>query len=647
MRRNVIIALLLAGITLVLYWPANHFDLVDFDDPLFITETPEINSGFTWHSLAWAFTGIVAANWHPVTNLTFLLTHQFWGANPGVEHCVNSLLHAANAVLLFLLLFRMTGATWRSALAAALFAWHPLRVESVAWIAERKDVLSGFFFLLTLLAYARYAKLSGAREPGGKASYLWSLLFFSLGLMSKAMLVTLPFVLLLLDVWPLKRVANLDVFFAKTAALRLAAVKTALPIFKGLLLEKAPYFVLTILFCALTYWVQQTHAAVSALQNTGWDTRLGNVILSYVRYLGKTVWPADLAILYPFPTTEHSYLALWPGWEIALVAGAMVLFSGWCVWQLPRRPYLAVGWFWYVGTMLPVIGLVQVGGQGMADRYSYIPLIGPVITLAWLTAEFFGSEKHRIIVVPTAIVILGACAWATQNQLNYWRDTVTLFTHAVNVTGDNFLAQEIIGNGYENEGKMAEAAEHYRAAIDLCPTSKQAYQALGHLQEKNGDWAAAATTYDSALGIDPGDSVSHLGLASVLPHLGRSREAVGHLESALKDTPDAPEILNNLAWTLATNPEADLRNGTRAVQLAERACALTHFQNTVMIGTLAAAYAETGRFDDAIATAQKACANASAKGETDLLATNRALLALYQQHKPYHETTEKPAATAP
>jgi hypothetical protein len=714
MRRNIIIALWLAGITLAVYWPAGRFDLVYFDDPLFVTESPEINSGITAHSLLWASTSVIAANWHPVTNLSFLLTHQFWGASPGAEHWVNAALHAANATLLFLLLARLTGARGRSALVAAVFAWHPLRVESVAWIAERKDVLSGFFFFLTLLAYSHTFR-PGCRALGEKnvrhtADRLWTLDFepwtprpkasfcfwagvgfYALGLMSKAMLVTVPFVLLLLDVWPLRRF-GVQVRDPQPGPGAGAVPRpdgwSALPWRRlvGLVWEKWPYFALTLVFCGVTYWVQQTHAAVSPLERTGWDVRLGNVILSYVRYLGKTLWPADLAALYPFPINEHSYLALWPAWGIGLAAAGLLGVTGWCVWQLPRRPYLAVGWLWYVGMLLPVIGLVQVGGQGMADRYTYLPMIGPVLAAVWGLADCWlrktdaqlwtlnlglsrRSPARRdeggtsdfgpwtflqcgplsrlrtldlgpwTLPFPAALawVIPAACLWATHEQLEYWRDTVSLFGHTVAVTGDNYMAQLTLGYGYEHAGRVAEALAQYRTAGALYPTDKQAPEALGRLAEKNRSWAAAAAAYETVLRLDPHEAAAHLGLADVLPHLGRNAEAVGHLEAALQDDSSSPELLNNLAWALATSADPRLRNGPRAVQLAEQACARTYDQQTIMIGTLAAAYAEAGRFEQAVAAAQKACASASARGETNLLQANQNLLKLYQEHQAWHE----------
>jgi Flp pilus assembly protein TadD len=480
----------------------------------------------------------------------------------------------------------------------------------------------------------------------------------------------------------------------------------------GLVWEKWPFFALTLGFCVLTYWVQQTHAAVLPSGRLGWDVRLGNVILSYVRYLGKTLWPADLAVLYPFPTGEHSYLALWPAWGMGLAAAGLLGVTGWCVWQLPRRPYLAVGWLWYVGMMLPVIGLVQVGGQGMADRYTYLPLIGPVLAAGWamksgkqkaesgkaetgsvnreireirerkkggvtteirrhgesrdfltegnkggpgpentgiLTREIreggggggkaeIGKAESRNWMPALAWVVPAACLWGTHGQLEYWRDTVALFAHTLAVTGDNYMARVTLGYGYEHDGRVEEAVAQYRTAIALSPTDKLGYQALGRLEEKSRAWADAAAAYEAVLQLDPHEAMAHLGLANVLPHLGRNAEAVGKLEAALKDDPSSPELLNNLAWALATSADSRLRDGPRAVQLAEKACALTYHQQTIMIGTLAAAYAEAGRFDEAVAAAQAACASASAKGETSLRQRNEELLGLYQRRQAWHET---------
>jgi len=683
MRLKIFICLLLAGVTLAIYWPARNFDMFRRDDPSFLTDNPEVRSGLNGHSVVWAMTGVVVANWHPVTSLSFVLGHQFWGTNPGAEHMVNVAIHALNAVLLFLLLKRTTDACWRSAVVAALFAWHPLRVESVAWIAERKDVLSVFFFLLTLLAYARYAQgvtsdawqvtRKPATVPATNPSpvtrhpslfYGLALVFFALGLMSKAMLVTVPFVLLLLDVWPLGRVTSDKWRVAgdkKTASQprkgawpRGAALRGFTPsTFNHLLFEKWPFFALAAVVSVITFMVQHSEAATLSLEHLGPGIRLENIIVSYLRYLAWTVWPTNLAAYYSFPIDSHFhfYLALWPDWEIGAAALLLACVSALCLVQIVRRPYLAVGWFWYLGTMVPVIGLVQVGSQGMADRYTYIPLIGPVISLVWLVSEKWPSRiLLRVLLTSLTTVILAGCILQTRYQLQFWKDTESLSRHTVEVTGENPRAEYKMGLALEQKGDIHQAMLHYHNAMIMQPTVKEAFWAMGRLLAQEGKeekWIDMEKTYSLLLKIELDDFTSHLGLATTLPHLGRTDEAVTQLKAALRTCPDAPGAMNNLAWTLATSEEARLRDGVQAVKYAERACELTHYRETIMVGTLAAAYAEAGRFDEAISTAQKACALASESGEQELLQKNQELLALYRKHQPYHEAIEKLVPAAP
>jgi hypothetical protein len=696
MRRNIIICLLLAGITLAIYWPVRNFDLISFDDPYFLTDSPEVRSGLNWHSFRWAMTSVVATNWHPVTSLSFVINHQLFGSNPGAEHLVNAVFHALNAALLFLVLQRITGCCWRSAMVAALFAWHPLRVESVAWISERKDMLNGFFLLLTLWAYARYAQCvtdakwrvaSGKQVTGTEAAaavpdlspatrhaslfYGLALGFFALGLMSKAMLVTVPFLLLLLDFWPLGRVTRLHYASARQAGDgwrvmggtkgkpstlnpvkgrgRVAQIYAALrPQLSTLFLEKWPFFALSALFCVITFLVQHRSPAMPSLDRLGLGIRLDNVIASYLRYLGKTVWPVDLAAHYPLPVNGRSCMALWPDWQILAAALLLVCVSVLCVCQMARRPYLAVGWFWYLGTMLPVIGLVQVGGQGMADHYTYIPMIGPVISLVWLAAEKWDAGRiARVLLTMAAVVVLAANIVVTRHQLQHWKNTVSLFQHTVAVTGENTMAEYILGLGLEHEGRISEAMVHYRIAMTSNPTIKEAFYRMGVRLVQMEKWAEAEQVYSTLLTYLPDDMTGHLGLAVTLPHLGRKTEAIEHLRAVLQQDPDDPDVLNNLAWTLATDSNAGLRDGGEAVRLAEQACELTHYQKTICIGTLAAAYAEAGRFDNAILTAEKACALASAAGDQGLLKKNQELLALYQKRQPYHEMVENPIPATP
>jgi tetratricopeptide (TPR) repeat protein len=453
--------------------------------------------------------------------------------------------------------------------------------------------------------------------------YGLALVFFALGLMSKAMLVTLPFLLLLLDIWPFKRVA--------ADGWRVAE-------WKKLVVEKWPFFALTAVFCVVTFLVQRGDAATPSLQELGLGLRLENIVVSYLRYLGWTLWPANLAMFYSFPYDRHFYLALWPGWQITAGALLLAAVSALVLTQIRRRPYLAVGWFWYLGTMVPVIGLVQVGSQGMADRYTYLPLIGPVISLVWLVTEKWPAGRFsKGLLASLTAVILAASIFQTRHQLQFWKNTESLCRHTIAVTGENPQAEYISGLGLEHEGRLEEAMSHYRNAVSSQPRVKAAFPALGRLLARQGNWTLAEQAYATMLGDDPNDFAAHLGLATTLPHLGREAEAEAHLKTARENCPDTPDALNNLAWTLATSPEAGLRDGARAVELASRACALTGYRETIMVGTLGAAYAEAGRFEEAVATAQKACALAAAAGKTELLKINQQLLESYRQHQPYRE----------
>jgi tetratricopeptide (TPR) repeat protein len=609
MRLKILICVLLAGITLAIYWPARHFDFVYYDDEFFM-DNPEITAGVNWHSIKWATTAVVVSNWHPVTVFSFMVTHQFFGRNPGAEHLVNMGFHAASAVLLFLVLVRMTDATWRSAIVAGLFAWHPLRVESVAWIAERKDVLFVFFMLLSLLCYAAYARPAAPnaleKEEGGfgkqarrrsGVAYAGSLLFFILAFMSKAMVVTLPFLLLLLDFWPLGRFQGL-----------FGGQRTDRPTLKKLLIEKIPFFALTVFFSGLTFCIQNKHKAVASVNELDIVSRFDNVTSSYVHYLGHFFWPINLAVTYPYPSSFD--------WVQVLLAALLLLaVTALCVLEIPRRPYLAVGWFWYLGTMIPVIGLVQIGIDAMADRYTYLPLIGPVISVAWLVSEWARPSLIRNFLIVMTIVILVACAMVTRWQLMFWQNSVTLFNRDIAVAPENILPHVPLALGLEEQKRWREAATQFEVSLARTPTQSRI---MLHPTE----------TYDM---------IVDLHFANVLGQLGCEKRADESLEAALTIKPDTLQVLNNLAWSLATSRDANVRNGKRAVELAEHACELTHDRVTIFIGTLAAAYAEAGRFDDAMATAQKTIALAKQRGETTLVQKNEELLQLYRAHEAYHQ----------
>jgi tetratricopeptide (TPR) repeat protein len=407
-----------------------------------------------------------------------------------------------------------------------------------------------------------------------------------------------------------------------------------------LILEKWPFFFLSAGFSGLTYWIQKNHAAMVPWEKLGWTDRISNAVSSYLQYLVKLFWPAKLAVIYPYPKSLDPM-------EVWLAALLLLAISALCLCQISRRPYLAVGWFWYLVAMLPVIGLVQVGSQAMADRYTYIPLIGPVIGLVWLVSDWFKTNpSSKFMLAPATVILLAVCAILGRWQVQLWENTVTLCEHTIAVTTDNPSAQFCLGAGLEQEGRLSEAMVHYRIQAVLSPLDYRVHYSLARVFGKQGRWAEVIGEYNAAadMGANPDDYAAHLNLADALSHLGREQEAVVQLDEALRIKPDSTEAMNNLAWVLATSPEAGVRDGKRAVELAERACTLTDFKQTIFVGTLAAAYAEGGRFNDAMAMAQKACTLATVAGETDLLKKNQELLNLYQNHQTYRDKTDQPGS---
>ncbi|HTV42919.1 MAG TPA: tetratricopeptide repeat protein [Candidatus Sulfotelmatobacter sp.] len=665
---------LLAAAVLAVYAPVAHYDFIALDDARYVKDNENINHGFSWSGVKWSFENIVAGNWHPVTMLSHMADCQIYGLSPGGQHFTNVLLHMANTVLLFWVLLALTerrkfdaaakpatlrkpehpskqakiqppvSPVWPCALVAALFALHPLHVESVAWIAERKDVLSGFFGLLTLWCYRQYVVDS---ESGRKASwvfYVLSLVMFSLGLMSKSMLVTLPFVMLLLDFWPLQRFNVLT--------------------FQRLCLEKAPFLALAAIFSVITYLVQKSASAVVALRDFPMQARLGNVMVSYAHYLEKTFWPDSLAMLYPY---QH--------WTTGQIAGSTVLVVGVslaAIWAARRKPYIFVGWFWFLGMLVPVIGLVQVGLQAMADHYTYLPLIGIFIVLAWgLTDIAVDVPMPRPLAICGVVVVIACLGFASAVQVRYWKDSETLFDHSARVTGHNTVAHYILGALYDsqgktdlaateftdsiaddpgnvkalcglgyilcNQGKLDEAAAEYQAALRVDPDLAKAHFGLAEALMKEHNFDAAMSEYSLALQSDPDIPEAHYQLAGLYSAKGNPASAISQLEEAVRLAPDWPPALNNLAWMRATESDSTLRDGAEAAQLAIRAAGLTGKNNPSMLDTLAAAYAETGQFTDAVQTATTAVQYANAADETNLANEIELRLKLYQSGQPYRE----------
>jgi tetratricopeptide (TPR) repeat protein len=640
MSRPRLVALLLALTTLVVFLPVGGFHFVNFDDTDYITDNPVVKHGLTPAGVVWAFTGYHVSNWHPVTWLSHMADCSLFGVNPGAMHFVNVLFHAANAALLFILFWRLTQRLWPSALVAALFAWHPLHVESVAWISERKDVLSTFFALMSLLNYAKYAK------ENCRQSFWFALIFFALGLMSKPMLVTLPFVLLLLDYWPLKRFSP-------------AAFRPAL------LTEKIPFFLLAAISCVVTFLAQRSGEAVISLDSVSLGYRLENAPLAAARYLQKIFWPAGLCAIYPLPEKI-------PALPVVLSVAVLLLISA-AAWRWRKsRPYFITGWLWFLGTLVPVIGLVQVGGQAMADRYTYLPAIGFFIALVFL-GDDFADRLHtpRVIRFGLAGLVSLVCILATENQLQFWRDSETLFRRAIAVTENNDIALVNLGVAldvqdrfdealavyhqaekcgsrhfevHNNLGNVlglldrhAESLAEYREAIRHRPDNPKFHNAAGTELAALSRWDEALAEFSEAETLNPNYAVPHVEAAKVLFKLGRDIEGLDEFHVALQVEPDNYKTLATVAHYLAANENAAARNGPAALALARQADELSGHGQPVVLDFLGMAFAANGDFTNAVACAQNALALANA-AHMNNVAPLQKRLELYQQNQPWRES---------
>lgn len=518
--RLIAIGLVLTLGTLALYWPVTHHDFIALDDNLYVTANPQVQAGLTWAGGQWALTNTFASNWHPLTWLSHMMDCQMFGLKPAGHHLVNVIFHIANVLLLFAWLNRTTGAFWRSALVAALFAWHPLHVESVAWVAERKDVLSAFFWLLTLLAYTRYVK-----KPGASA-YLLTLFLFACGLMAKPMVVTLPFVLLLADFWPLNRLSFAD-FRVKR--------------FWQLTLEKLPFLALAIAASCVNFIAQKAGGATWSADAMPLHVRIANALVSYVRYLSKTFWPADLAVIYPYQ--NH-----WPLWFVLAAAALLLVWSATVILRARKNPFLFFGWFYFVGTLVPTIGLVQVGPQAMADRYSYLPSIGLFLLIVWGAHELLSKQPHRkefTALMGTAA--LAACLIVTSFQLAHWQNSLKLFLHTVEVTTDNYTADAYLGSELEAVGLNAAALPLFFESVRIAPTFPIGQWNLGMALLRQGRAAEASEHLAVAAKLVPTDPVIHCYYGKALAAAGKLDEAKRQFTEALRIKPDYSEAKNSLA----------------------------------------------------------------------------------------------------
>jgi len=520
--RRLFVNLLLILLVLGIYGQTAGFDFINLDDDVYVVLNPRVNTGLSPGTIAWAFTGTAGGNWHPVTWLSHMLDVQLFGLAPRGHHLVNVLLHATNALLLLLLLQRLTGSLWRSALVAALFTAHPLHVESVAWVAERKDVLSTLLGLLAILAYLGYA-----RKPE-KARYLLALGLFTLGLMAKPMLVTLPAVLLLLDFWPLGRYGGIG------AAPRNAGGRGRVPLGR-LLGEKIPFVVLALGSGIITLGVQSRGGAVKSTDLFSLQDRLANALVAYVSYIGDMLWPTGLAVYYPHPAGSL------PAWAGMAAAGVLGLVCAAVLQQAGRRPHLAVGWFWYLATLVPVIGFIQVGTQARADRYTYLPLTGLFIALAWsLPRPRRGAARAYAFAVLAAMAV-GLLALGARVQTGYWKDSVTLLSHALDVVSGgrptqapprSMLLYFNLGNAYSDRAQHAQAIESYKLAIADYPWHAKIYFNLGNSYAALGQHREAVTAYQKAVELAPDFADAYFNLGDSYLMLGLGQESARAIAQA-------------------------------------------------------------------------------------------------------------------
>ncbi len=573
-KQVLMIYLFLTIAALVVFWQVNTCDFIYYDDPFYVTENHQVQNGITLEGIQWAFTTGHVANWHPLTWISHMLDVQLFGLQPRWHHLTNLLFHLANTLLLFYVLHRMTKARWESAFVAALFALHPLHVESVAWVAERKDVLSTFFWMLTMGAYCTYVEHQRLQK------YLLVVLFFALGLMAKPMLVTLPFVLLLLDYWPLQRFRRIpsdqkirnksgDKQKGKSRKRHTTGeeVKAETPadslyqwaLIRPLLREKIPLFALTVLSSIVTYLVQQKGGAV---QSYPMSIRISNAFVSYITYIGKTIWPSDLAVLYPYPQSL-------PTWQVFGSAFLLIAVTITVIVKARRMPYLAMGWLWFAGTLVPVIGIVQVGLQARADRYTYVSLIGLFIMAAWGIPELLKNRRYRKeALVASSTAVLLCLSVVTWTQLQYWQNSFTLFDHTLSVTDNNYAAYYNRGAAYSHLGNYRQALGDYDRAIDINPKYADAYYNRGTAYLNLGNNRQAIGDFDKAIETNPIYAKAYHNRGIANSNLGNYQQAIGDYDKTIEINPTYAEPYNNRGyayWRLGNTGKAleDLKTAAR------------------------------------------------------------------------------------
>jgi tetratricopeptide (TPR) repeat protein len=662
MRQKLLVILALAALTFAAHWRVFQCDFINYDDNDYVTANPLVQQGLTKEGLAWAWGQLHGEKtyWHPITWMSHMLDCQLFGLKPAGHHGMNLLFHAVNVLLLFLVLERMTGARWRSALVAALWAVHPINVDTIAWVSERKNLLSGMFWLLAMAAYARYAAKPGIGRYG------LVFLAMALGLMCKPVLVTLPCALLLLDFWPLRRWRP-KAWAENGGAHPPPFVHASL---KRLCIEKLPLLALSAVMAVFTQRVHDVLGMREELYLLSTRLKIENALVSIVRYIDNLFWPAKLTILYLHP-------GAWPPWKVALCAAMVVLITGIALWRARSRPYLLVGWLWFLGVMVPFLGLRQAGMQAMADRFAYLPILGLLVMIVWTVADWVAGRSMKAIVPATAAAAAAIVTLSvvTMNQIAHWRNSIDLWERAIAVDDHNRVAHHNLSAAYLASMQLEQARRHAIEALRLWPEYVEPRIHLGLislLEQKpdeaaqhfdlalraridapgvflnaassvafSGDLAGGIAMLSAYLKLFPAAFQARFQLATMLSSAGRPAEAARLYRELIAVQPDQPDVVNEFAWLLATAADPAVRNGAEAIRLAERACEQTGRKKAFLIGTLAAAYAEAGRSEDAVRTAQQAIDVATAAGDKERAEINRRLLELYRAGKPYHQAAMK------
>ena len=621
-RVKLLICIGLVAATFAAYEPTLHNGFVNYDDDVYITENPSVTGGITQDSIVWAFTQPHAYMWHPLTTLSHMLDCQLFGLDASRHHLASLLFHIANALLVFWIFTNLTGSIWPSTFIAAVFALHPVQVESVAWAAERKTVLSGLFWFLTISVYIWYTK----RPSTGR--YILLFLVFGLCTMTKPVVVTLPFALLLLDYWPLDRVKwELSVKPSAPNTQTPRKISVAL-----LIIEKIPLLLLSAILAAATVISQQSGNVVASLEMTPIQLRISNIFLSYIKYIGKTIWPSRLAVIYPYYNLNLTDAVVIFCALLFVLATVIFIYMG------HRKKYIPVGWFWYVGTLVPMIGLVQVGSQSMANRYMYISILGLLIIVVGGVKELVANKTDRkILVTVSSGVILLALGILTRMQVKHWQNDFTLFGYALKVTNNNIIAERNFGIALYKVGRLNEAARYLTKVTLLAPTFYEARNDLGKVYLKLEKFNEAIACFDELIKQKQDSPQGYVNLAIAYYQQGKYDLAMQNCTKAEQLKFNNAEMLNNMAWFLGTIGDLSADDANKAMGYARRACEMTNYNDADKLDTLAVAYAAMGNFNDAIMTAEKALKVANTAGRENLVREIRNRLELYKTGRPYHE----------